>query len=64
MLEKEALAGEIIETPNGNRYLILPNRKQAYIGNRELHRSEGLLEPREDGPCKLLGTVLLPGYED
>lgn len=64
MNEKEAMPGDIIEVSNGNRYLVLPNRKQAYIGNKNLHLSEGLVEPIDHNPCKRLGTVLLPKYED
>lgn len=62
MKENETTAGDIIETPNGNRYLVLPDGRQAYIGNRELARSEGLSTSRPDGPCELLTSIPLPSY--
>lgn len=62
MKESETTAGDIIETPNGNRYLVLPGGLQAYIGNRDLERSEGLIETRSDGPCELLTSIPLPAY--
>lgn len=64
MVEKEAVPGDVIEVSNGNRYLVLPDLRQAYVGNKSLRLSEGLVEPRLDNSCKLVGRVVLPKYED
>ena len=62
LVERDTVPGDIIETPNGNRYLVLPKGRQAYIGNRKLHLSEGLVEVRPEGPCRLLTSIGLPKY--
>jgi hypothetical protein len=62
LVERDTVPGDIIETPNGNRYLVLPEGKQAYIGNRNLGRSEGLVEVRPEGRCRLLTSIGLPKY--
>jgi hypothetical protein len=58
----------MIETPDGDRYVVLPNGKLAYLGNKQLERSTGLIE-RTGAPCKIMGKVALfpylePGEED
>lgn len=58
---KDAAPGDVIETPNGNRYTVLPNGKLAYLGNRVLERSQGLLEP-DASPCKVIGKARIPAY--
>ncbi len=58
----------MIETPNGDRYVVLPNGMLAAMGNRQLERSTGLIN-RNGRPCKILGKIALypylnPGDED
>lgn len=61
MNEADMVAGDLYETPNGNRYLVLPNDRIAYLGNRVQGRSTGL--PQKTGAeCKMLGRVKLPVY--
>ena len=57
--ESEAKPGDIIETINGNRYLILANGMQAYIGNKDMNRSDKneLLPTRHDNRCLIVGKA-------
>jgi hypothetical protein len=61
MNEADAVPGDIIETPNGNRYLVLPNDQLAYIGNRILTKSTGLIA-KTGAVCRRLGRMTLPQY--
>lgn len=59
--EREVAPWSVIETLNGNRYVVLPNRMQAYIGNAELDRSDKsmLLPERPDSSVRVVGRVVL-----
>ena len=61
VLEKEAKIGDIIEVPNGNRYLILANRRQIYMGNRELSRTpqDETVKERSEQPCTIVGHIVV-----
>jgi hypothetical protein len=59
--EHAAVPGDVIETENGNRYVVLPNGLLAYLGNRVLRRSTGLIE-RTGASCTILGRVGLMPY--
>lgn len=61
-LERDTVPGDIIETPNGNRYIVLPGEKQAYIGNREFRLSDKLTPCNPEGRCKILTSIPLPKY--
>jgi hypothetical protein len=52
----------MIETPNGDRYVVLPNGLLAYLGNKQLERSTGLVA-RTGTRVKILGKVALFPYE-
>lgn len=58
--ESQTIVGDVIEHEDGSRYVVLPNGMLAYLGNRVLDRSSGLIE-RTGAPCKILGRIgLLP----
>lgn len=61
--EKDLVPGDIFETDNGNRYVVLPNGMQAYLGNKVLQRSQGLTRARPEASCRVLGHVNLPAYD-
>lgn len=63
MNESETVPGDLYETPNGNRYLVLPNNQVAYLGNKVHSRSQGLID-KTGLECKVLGRVQLPPYKD
>lgn len=59
--ESQTVVGDVLEHDNGDRYIVLPNGKLAYLGNRQIHRSTGLVE-RTGKPCKVLGRMALLPY--
>lgn len=67
--DRDAVSREMFETlEDGSRYVVLPNGKLAYLGNKQLTRSIGLIEP-SGLPVKIIGKVALfpylePGEED
>ncbi len=63
MNEANTVAGDMYETPNGNRYLVLSNDQLAYLGNRVHSRSTGLAQ-KTGSECKMLGRVKLPAYAE
>ncbi len=58
MTEKDADFGDIIEIPNGNRYLVT-EVGQLYVGNRNPARVDlgEVLPMRPNGDCRLVGKV-------
>jgi len=46
--EKDAVPGDIIQAASGNRYLVMPNGKQLYVGNRNMER----VPVEEFVPCR------------
>lgn len=59
--QKQAKLGDIIEVGNGNRYLVLPNHRKLYVGNRDhtkIPESE-TLELHKDHPCEIIGHLVL-----
>jgi hypothetical protein len=59
--ESQTITGDVLEHENGNRYVVLPDGRLAYLGNRILNRSAGLLV-REGKPCRVLGRMALLPY--
>lgn len=62
-IEGKCSPGDIIETSNGNRYLILDlegkGRVQFYVGNADPERipKDEMLEVRPNGPCEVVGRA-------
>lgn len=56
--EADAAIGDVIETPNGNRYLV-GTRGHFYIGNRDETRADWneSVPMRPNGRCKIIGKV-------
>lgn len=46
--ERDLVPGEVFQSPNGNLYVVLPDLRQAYIGNADFSRSDmdDFLTPR------------------
>lgn len=63
MNESETVPGDLYETPNGNRYLVLPNNQLAYLGNKYFARSQGLID-KSGAECRVLSRIRLPPYKD
>jgi hypothetical protein len=59
--ESQSVVGDVIEHEDGSRYVVLPGGLLAYLGNRQLKRSTGLLE-RSDKRCRILGRMALLPY--
>lgn len=61
MQEKQAKPGDVIETANGNRYLVLPNRKQLYVGHKESWRipESECVNERSESPCQVVGRLAM-----
>ena len=59
MKERDAKLGDIIETHNGNRYLMC-ERGQIYVGNADPDRveSDNWIPVRLDSRCKIVGRVV------
>ena len=61
--DRDANPGDVFETLDGSRFVVLPNGRLAYLGNKILVHSEGLRE-RTGAECKILGTLPLYPYKD
>jgi len=66
--DRDAESRDMFETLDGERYVVLPNGKLAYLGNKQLTRSTRLVEPSGVN-VKIIGKVaifpyLKPGEED
>lgn len=61
MKEKDAPVDSIIETKNGNRYLILENRCQIYLYNKNFYRSDdrAQLKERSNNEIPVVGHLVL-----
>jgi hypothetical protein len=59
MKERDAKIGDIIQTHNGNRYLVF-SRGQLFVGNEDPSRVEDdeWLPTNPDNECKVVGKVL------
>jgi hypothetical protein len=64
--EKQAKAGDIIKAINGNLYLILPNKKQIYMGNSYLSRIPGQEQRagRPNAMCEVMGHIDIAEDDD
>jgi hypothetical protein len=59
--ESQSVVGDVIEHEDGSRYVVLPEGKLSYLGNRVLSRSTGL-QAQESRPCRVLGRMALLPY--
>ena len=59
MKEKDCKPGDIIQTANGNRFLVLPNRRQIYVGNKSFGRiaEQDTLRERSESDCEVVGKL-------
>lgn len=59
MKERETKPGDIVEASDGNRYLILPNRRKIYMGNKELNRIpfDDTIRESPEQVCEVLSSI-------
>lgn len=59
-IDTDSIPGDVLQYKNGDRYVVLPNHKLAYLGNAVLDQSVGLKDRTGDS-CTILGRMgLLP----
>ena len=59
--EAETKVGDVIETTNGSRFLVLPSRQQLYLGNADPRRSTGhhdVVSELSNGVCRVVGHIV------
>lgn len=59
MRQSEAKPGDVIENEQGMRYLVLPNRRQVYVGNKSAGRISDIdtVAERSNQECKVVGYL-------
>lgn len=64
--EKEVDIGDVIETMNGNRYVVLPSRHLAYIGNEDMSRADEteFVRYNPHARCKIVGRLEMKNEEN